>query len=456
MKKTGVAILWIYLQATGLCAQSSDTRSAGFQLSFIPPLSTQGTEAAKYVNAVSWNVLAGVSGSVTRFSLSSLGMYVVNDVSGVHLSGLGTIAGQEGKGVMVAGILNKTRDFQGFQMTGIANVAGHVTGIQFSGLANYNSGSVVGLQSAGLWNLNEKSMVGLQFSSLGNVNRSDLIGFQFAGLSNLNNGSMVGFQFATLSNINRGNMVGFSIAGMQSFIRGDMTGNQIAGVVNTVKEVSGFQVSGLVNAARNVSGFQVSGLVNVAENVSGFQVGGLVNRAKNVSGFQFAALVNVAERNDYPVGIVNIVKYGGERGLGVSYNETGSAMLSFRSGGRILYGIIGVGFNHKASKRNLCTETGFGGHIPLSARFRINSELKTNYNLVTNKDRVYQHTLAVMPAFKITPKLELFVGPTLNHISTENPDYRNLFPKRTVWKKFKETRLQQMHIGFSAGTQLIF
>lgn len=425
MKKTGILILSIYLQIMGLCAQNNGTKSAAFQLSFFPPLSTQGTEASKYDNNVSLNILAGISNNVSSFSMSGLGMYVVNDISGVHLSGLATIAGNNGKGAMFAGILNKTKDFQGLQMGGLANISNYVTGIQFGGLTNFNTGSVVGLQFAGLWNRNGKSMVGLQFASLGNVNRSDMVGFQFAGLSNLNNGSMVGFQAAALSNINRGNMDGFSIAGVQNLVSGDIKGNQIAGVINTANDVSGFQVAGLINVA------------------------------KNVKGFQLATLVNVAERNDYPIGLVNIIKYGGEMGLGITYNETGTTMLSFRSGGRILYGIVGVGFNHEASKHKLSTEAGLGGHIPVSSRFRINSELKTNLNAVTDKDAVYQYTLAVMPAFKITPQWELFAGPTLNYMSTENQDYKNLFPKHTLWKKFNDTRLQQMHIGFSVGVQLI-
>jgi hypothetical protein len=426
MKKTGVIILLICLQITGLYAQNNDTKKAAFQLSFFPPLSTQGTEAPKYDNHVSLNILAGISGSVNSFSISSLGMYAVNDISGFHLSGLATIAGNNGKGFMFAGGLNKTQDFQGLQIGGLANISNYVTGIQFGGLTNYNTGSVAGLQFAGLWNMNGKSMVGWQFASLGNVNRSDLVGSQFAGLSNINNGSMIGFQAAAFSNINRGNMKGFSIAGVQNLVSGDIIGNQIAGVVNTAKDVSGFQI------------------------------GGLVNVAKNVTGFQLATLVNVAERNDYPIGLVNIIKYGGEMGLGITYNETGSAMLSFRSGGRILYGILGVGFNHDASKHKFFTEAGLGGHIPVSSRFRINNELKTNWNVVADKDAVSQHTFAVMPAFQITPQWELFAGPTLNYMSTENQDYKNLFPKHTIWKKFNEDRLQQIHIGFSAGIQLIF
>ncbi len=390
MKKITLTLLLAYLQIAIIFAQTDDEKSA-FQLSFFPPLSTQGMKAPEYTNAVSFNILAGVSKNVTKFSFSGLGMYVKEDLNGFHLSGLGTIAGNNGSGIMISGLLNKTSDFQGLQFSGLANMSNQTDGIQIGGL--------------------------------GNIAMGDMNGFQFSGLMNK----------AKYAN-----------------------GIQIGGLMNLSDELNGFQFSGLINRAKNVNGFQIAGLVNAAREVNGFQIGGLVNIAKNVNGFQFGTLLNIADDNDYPFGLVNIIKNGGEMSLGVTYNEVGTTMLSFRSGGRILYGIVGIGFCHELSDNKFMTEAGFGAHIPISSRFRINNELKGNMVTFTSKETTSHYSFSIMPAFKIMPKWEVFAGPSIVFLETDNLDNKGMFPNNNIWKKFEDDKLQQLYIGFSVGTHFIF
>ena len=361
MKKLTITFLFTLFFVSTIFAQVDEENKSAFQLSFVPPLSTQGTQAPKYTNAVSINILAGVSKNVTSFSLSSLGMYVVNDLSGVHISGLGTIAGNNGAGIMISSLLNKSKDFQGFQLSGLLNLAYKTEGFQISGL--------------------------------GNIAKEDM---------------------------------------------------------------EGFQISGLINSTKRADGFQVGGLINIASDVDGFQIGGLINVAKDVNGFQIATLLNIADNNDYPLGLVNIIKNNGEMSIGVTYNETGSTILSFRSGGRVLYGIVGVGFNHKTDKNRFVTEGGLGGHIPVSTRFRINNEIKSSYIIASGKKSVNHSSFSIMPAFKLLPRWEIFAGPSINYLESDHTDNIGLFPDKSLWKKYTDNRLQQLYLGFSVGTHLIF
>lgn len=375
MKKVLLLVLFVSIRITTLFAQNY-YEYADFQLSFVPPLSTQGTKAPYYMNAVSVNILAGVSRNVTKFSFSGMGMYVVEDIYGIHLSGLATVAGGHGEGVMISGLLNKVGAYHGLQFSGLLNMVQGMNGIQLSGLGNLN--------------------------------------------------------------------------------RGVMNGIQFSGLLNTAAAMRGIQFGGLVNIGGQMRGFQLGGLVNTAQNVSGFQIAGLVNVAKVVRGFQLGALVNVAEWNEYPIGLVNIIKYGGEMSLGVTYNEIGSTMLSFRSGGRVLYGIVGLGYNHELTKRKMMTEAGLGGHIPISKRFRINNELKINTVVFTDKETTSHSSFSILPAFKIIPKWEIFAGPSLSYFYSDNIAQRGAFTGHHLWRKFTDTKLKQLNFGFTIGTHCLF
>lgn len=165
------------------------------QLTFVPPLSTNGRRAGRTVNRFSVNVLAG------------------------RAAGL--------KGVELAGLVNVERDtVRGFQAAGFANVVGkEVTGLQMAGFCNVNGGYTSAVQLAGFINI-----VG-----------SGVQGGQVAGFLNIARGSVYGLQVAGFANIAGNNVDGGQVAGFLNLARGTVTGSQL-GFINVADSVTGVSI----------------------------------------------------------------------------------------------------------------------------------------------------------------------------------------------------------------------
>jgi hypothetical protein len=250
------------------------------------------------------------------------------------------------------------------------------------------------------------------------------------------------------------NISGWQLAGLYNHAGNNGYGWAMAGLANVIgNNYTGFMTAGLMNRSRNMNGVQFAGLLNVAQDADGVQLAGLVNRAKKVKGVQFAGLLNVADSSDYPVAIVNIIK-SGERSIALSYNETGSIIASFRSGGRVTYGIIGLGYNHNAGKQSWLTEGGLGAHINCSPRFRINSEL-TIENFIRKKP-TFKAGYRLHAAYRFLPNLEIFAGPGISYMQTNDAGYTDIFPRHSLWKRHKGDNLRQVFIGYQAGMQYVF
>lgn len=322
----------------------------------------------------------------------------------------------------------------------------------FGGLSNIIMNNAKGFQLAGLSNYVGNEGQGGQFAGLVNVNKNSFKGFQVAGLVNTA-GNMNGFQLGGLTNVSKDTR-GLQLAGLVN-TAGNMDGFQLGGLTNVSKDTRGFQLAGLVNSSGNVDGFQLAGLTNVAKDVRGFQFAGLINIAKNVKGVQFAGLVNIAENSDCPIGLVNIIK-NGEMGIALTYDGIGNAMVSFRSGGKYTYGILGIGYNHKAKDNSLVTEGGFGAHIPVVSWFRINNEIKVS-SIGSNADTpILNAGYSLIPAFKIGNHCELFAGASINYMKTWDLNNSNLFPKHSLWEKSSFSTLEQIYIGYLVGVQYLF
>ena len=251
---------------------------------------------------------------------------------------------------------------------------------------------------------------------------------------------------------------GLALAGCVNTVKEDGRGLLMSGLLNAVHgTMSGVQLAGLVNIAGAASrGIQLAGLVNVARDFSGLQLAGLVNVAHTVRGVQLAGLINVADSSDFPIGFINLVK-NGEMGVALSYNELGTTMLSFQSGGRYTYGILGIGYNHYLhGQQPFIVSGGLGAHIPCTNWLRLNCEL-TSTNLLPAKaslDRLMVLNFSLLPAFRLLPHLELFGGPGIRYASVDH-DYRNVLPSYSLWRRLRATRTRQLHIGFQAGVQYI-
>lgn len=273
-----------------------------------------------------------------------------------------------------------------------------------------------------------------------------------------------GASFNLLAGISR-NEENFSFAGLSNVITNDAKGFQFAGLSNFIgNNGGGMLFSGLANITKgSYSGFQFAGLINIAKNVNGFQFAGLINKAKNVNGVQFAGIINIAENSDFPIGLINIIK-NGEKSIAVTYNELGSTMVTFRSGGKVTYGIIGIGYNHKVSNRAYTVEAGLGAHINCLSWLRINNELKVasfgysnNPFIADSKlsNPVFHVNYSLMPAFRISRHFELFGGPSINYINARNTD-SELKLNHSIWEQSSSTRFQQIYVGYQVGVQYIF
>ncbi|HET8572536.1 MAG TPA: hypothetical protein VFL76_01580 [Edaphocola sp.] len=236
-------------------------------------------------------------------------------------------------------------------------------------------------------------------AGIGNMVKENGTGVLVGGLLNSVGHKAVGAQFAGIANITKDTTVGV----------------QIAGVYNQSGDLAGIQLAGVGNVARTGSkAVQVAGAFNRAKAVHS-QVAGLVNIAHKVNGVQLSGLVNIADSSDYPIGFINLVK-NGEKSMGISTDEHLDGMVSFCSGGRVLYGILGVGYNLKKSDHHIyALQGGIGAHLFRKGKdLRLNAEAVELVQTDFSKGHCYTYSLKVLPEMTIAKRIQIFAGPTVN------------------------------------------
>ena len=206
-----------------------------FQLTLVPPISTNGFKAHKCVNHLSINLIAGVSAATE--------------------------------------------------------------GIEIGGIANINRKHMYGVQVAGLGNIVGDDAAGVQVAGLGNIVGDDAHALQVAGLGNIAGGKVYSGQVAGLANIAGGHVGGVQVAGIGNIAVGKVYGVQVAGIGNVGTKVKGLQVAGIANIAEDVTGAQIGGIVNIGRHVKGLQVG-LVNISDEMDGIPIG-LISIARKNGY-------------------------------------------------------------------------------------------------------------------------------------------------------------
>ncbi|MCF2492489.1 hypothetical protein [Dyadobacter chenhuakuii] len=299
-----------------------------------------------------------------------------------------------------------------------------------------------------------RSETGVAIAGAANMIKQDASGLQMAGAVNLISNNAKGVQIAGGANIIGNNANGIQMAGFSNIVKNEANGAQIAGFMNLAGSSRSVQMAGFANITRNdAKGLQVSGFLNKGKNVNG-QVAGFANIAKNVKGIQLAGLINIADTSDYPIAIFNFIK-SGEKSIALTVDESMTTIASFRSGGRVLYGIAGIGYNLKDSKHDLyAVEAGLGAHIKLVNNFRLNLEAVSHSLSNFKKAHYFKNSLRIIPAYKIGSKLEIFAGPTINYVSYKREnDYD--FVKKYIWKNDSSKDFQGVHLGFNTGIQFI-
>jgi hypothetical protein len=368
-----------------------------WQVTFVPPLGSNGLETGKVVNKFSFNVLGGYSAGLEGAELAGIANIEKSHVRGVQLAGIGNIVNNEMQGAQFAGIVN------------IVN--GYAMGGQFAGIANIVADSSVAFQAAGITNT-----VG-----------GNSYGGQFAGITNLVKGNLIGPQGAGIVNVAGGEVNGVQIAGIANLAGGKMRGVQVAGIANTsAKEIVGVQIAGIVNAAKKVKGSQI-GLLNIADSVSGVQIG----------------LLSIA-RNGYR----RLEIYGGEALYG---------NIAFKMGTRHFYNIFAGGLSWRDQKGSLdfglptkdsyvqwALGYGIGTELTLTSKTRLNIDL-LSYHINEGKEWTTKLNLLnqarMQFGFLIGKKTSLFLGPVFNiKVSQVANEDGTIGSKMASWNVYNKTQ----------------
>ncbi len=356
----------------------------------------------------------------------------------VALGALGNVVREKAYGLQIAGLSNHVGDMGG--------------GVAIAGLSNTSGGSYYGVQISGLWNMAFEDAKGVMVCGLCNMTGEGFDGIQIGGLSNRTK-EMRGIQIGGLGNVSR-DMMGIQVAGLGNVSR-KVYGLQLAGLMNVSHDVYGLQFAGLMNVSHDVYGFQFAGLVNVAKDVYGMQFAGLVNVAKRVRGVQFASILNVAEDSDFPIGLVNIVK-NGDKGVALTRDMLGNMVVSFRSGGRYSYGILGVGGNLRGNMYRVVAEAGYGIQIPVCRWLDVNNELKATALGFSGNNAPRNFGYLLAPSVTLWEHCNLFAGPSINFWMSDAAFAESLNLNKGLWRKENDKGVQCLYVGYQVGVQYVF
>lgn len=342
------------------------------------------------------------------------------------------------KSLALGGLGNVVREkAYGLQIGGLYNHVGDIgRGVAIAGLANTTLGSYYGVQLGGLWNYTSHDTKGVMIGGLANWVNSGFDGLQLGGLANITRDARA-IQVAGLTNISKG-----------------LYGIQISGLANIAQDTYGLQLAGLFNVSHDLYGMQLAGLFNCAKDVYGLQFAGLVNVAKRARGVQFATILNVAEESDFPIALINIIKKG-DKGVALTYDMLGNAVMSFRSGGKYAYGILGVGYNTQIEER-LVVEAGYGLQVPVCRWLDVNNEFKATtmgYNSGYTRSN-FSYLLA--PSLTLWHHCNLFAGPSINYFMADRASAATLLPNASLWRKEGDRGIGQLYLGYQVGVQYVF
>lgn len=371
------------------------------QITFFPPMGTNGLEAGRVVNNISINMFAGYQGGL-----------------------------------------------DGVEFAGFANVLRYdMRGAQFAGFGNNVMGTTHGAQFSGFYNVNRKYTFGAQFSGFANVVADSVDAFQAAGFVNLNTGRTNGTQVAGFTNMVVGNVQGGQVAGFLNATTGDLKGIQASGFTNIVTgDTEGAQIAGFANVASgDVKGFQASGFINVAKKLSGVQLG-FINFADTIE-------------DGIAIGFLSFSR-NGYLALELESNETFFAMAHIKTGTERFYNIFSAGIRPKDDKMNWAYGYGVGTLFPLSSKLDMNLDLQS-FQIVDegwNDLTLNLHNrLKANVNYNVSDKVTLFAGPSFNVLVSDREDENgnlvgsDLAPSWTMTNENTRNTNVQTYIGFNAG-----
>jgi hypothetical protein len=309
---------------------------------------------------------------------------------------------------------------------------------------------------------------GLEVAGIFNINKRDVKSVQVAGIFNMVGGSSKGLQVGGIYNSVYRNVNGLQVGGIYNHVRGDVKGLQIGGIMNQSNNDAGAQIAGIVNHAKNSNHFQLAGITNNTSQSAGFQLAGIsniagdsvnyqisaiVNRAKKVNGFQIG-LINIAEENDYSLGLLNFIQ-NGEVSLSIGIDESSFTHLNFRSGGRKMYGILGLAYNLRDIETPIGLEAGLGIHLLPDTKFSLDTEFisltASDFKEISNHIQSFR----LFPGYRFGNHLRIFVGPSLNFAFLD-PGQGAFTNGWNILDKTTSNGIYRSYGGVTGGLQVIF
>ncbi|WP_344822035.1 hypothetical protein [Rurimicrobium arvi] len=331
----------------------------------------------------------------------------------------------------------------------IAGVSFAEASFCLSGVVSSVRSDARGLLLSGVLSITGGGMNGCMISGCTGIVRGSVKGLQLSGCNGIA-GSVSGCQLSGFSGVVKDSLTGAQVSGFASISR--YAENQVSGFCNVARSVSGIQLAGFANVAGALSGMQCAGFINTAKEISGVQLSGFINIADKVKGAQIAGFINIADSCEYPVGLINIIR-SGELWLGAEADETGSALLAFRSGSSHLYGILAAGVNNTGNKLRYALEGGLGLNTFSTKHFRLKTEL-TVTSVTAFDDGVYMRSaLRMLPAVRFGDRIELYGGISGCFINTPQRDA--LLPDLPyLWEHRRNGTFYGIALGAVAGIQV--
>jgi hypothetical protein len=325
-----------------------------------------------------------------------------------------------------------------YQVSLIPGLSTH--GMFNSQVINHGSVNLIGGYTAGV--------DGLEMGGVFNINQKDVRFLQMAGVFNMVGGDAEGVQMAGVSNQVMGNVSGLQMGGVSNWA-GNAKGVQLAGVINMAKEMEGLQAAGSVNVATESKGTQLAGVMNVSSGKTGPQIAGVINVGGKVKGIQLAGLINIADSSDYPVGLINIIK-NGRKSFSLGTDESGLATLTFRSGGRVLYGLVGAGYYLTDRELSYAAEAGIGAHLTDSKSFSLDAEAVTRNSADFDGHEQDRVSFRLLPELRMGSRFSVYAGPSVNFTYQDRKEAAIDKIPGWVLHESKSTG-RALHIGLSAG-----
>lgn len=404
-KIKNLSILLLLISSFSLIANNEDSlKVQPLQISFITPMGTNGVNSHKYINNMSFNILAGYNGGL--------------------------------QGVEAAGVFNMLRyDMEGCQIAGTGNaVMGNSTGIQIAGTFNFNYKNLEGMQIAGITNYTTKGSDIVQIAGINNVILDSLKGMQVSGINNFSMSMHNAVQISGISNFNIKNAQGAQIAGIANLSGGDITGVQAAGIANL--------------GAKRVEGVQLSGMLNIANDLNGVQIG-------------FINFVDSLE-DGLPIGFFSFVGKNGYRKLELSSSESFHLGMSFKTGVPKFYNIFSLGARNYNDDFVWAFGYGIGTTMNLKDKMSLNLDL-INYHL--NHNEYWTDELNMLNKLELTFNYEfhkhfsVFAGGSLNMFISELYDSEG-FPVEqtpspfTIYQMESNETIMKIYPGFKFGIRI--